>query len=95
MTDLNSKLQIAKANLLNHDNSIKNYTLRLPTDLSARFEALAEYSGKPKNTIFAEMIDLGMTYFVSSLDEHERFEIGTLYDEHKEQMMIDGAMGNK
>ena len=48
MTDLNSKLQIAKANLLNHDNSIKNYTLRLPTDLSARFEALAEYSGKPK-----------------------------------------------
>jgi hypothetical protein len=29
------------------------------------------------------------------LDEHERFEIGTLYDEHKEQMMIDGTMGNK
>ena len=29
------------------------------------------------------MIDLGMTYFVSSLDELERFEIGTLYDEHK------------
>ena len=74
---------------------IKNYTLRLPTDLSARFEALCRIFGKTKNTIFAEMIDLGMTYFCKFFDEHERFEIGTLYDEHKEQMMIDGTMGNK
>ena len=93
MNDLNTKLEKLKHTLFKDEKVVKAHTLRLPIDLTAQLDALVEYSNKPKNTVVAEMLDLGMTVFISSLEELEKYELGLLYDEHKHELMVEATLG--
>lgn len=95
MSDINEKLLNLRSTIFKNENTLKAHTLRLPLDLTAQLDALAEYSSKSKNTIATEILDLGMSYFISSLDAAERFEIGELYERHKQQIMRDAMAENK
>lgn len=94
MNELNEKLINVRNTVFKDDKAVKAHTLRLPLDLTAQLDALVEYSNKPKNTIVSEILDLGLTYFISSLDTHEKFELSQLYDLHKEQLMVDAMRDN-
>lgn len=95
MSEINEKLLNLRSTIFKNENTLKAHTLRLPIDLTAQLDALAEYSSKSKNTIATEILDLGMAYFISSLDAHERSDIAELYERHKQQIMIDAMTEGK
>ena len=72
MCDLNNKLISVQNALFKGDKSsaVKSHTLRLTLDLTAKLDALTEYCDKPKNTVAAEILDLGMSYFINSLESN-------------------------
>lgn len=94
MSEINEKLLNLRSTIFKNENTVKAHTLRLPIDLTAQLDALAEYSSKSKNTIATEIIDLGLAYFISSLAPDERFEINEIYEKQKKLLFAE-AMENK
>lgn len=96
MYDLNDKLISVQNALFKGDKSsaVKSHTLRLTLDLTAKLDALTEYCDKPKNTVAAEILDLGMSYFINSLESKDKAELARLYDEHKEDLIRQATHGD-
>ena len=94
MNDLTEKLIDVQNTLFRDDKAVKAHTLRLPLDLTAQLDALTEYCSKPKNTVVAEILDLGMSYFISSMTPQDKAELGRLYDEHKNDLIRQATHGD-
>mgnify|MGYP000019009383 CR=1 FL=1 len=95
MYDLNNKLVSVQNALFKEDKAtVKSHTLRLNLDLTAKLDALTEYCDKPKNTVAAEILDLGMSYFINSLESKDKAELARLYDEHKDDLIRQATHGD-
>lgn len=94
MADINEQILNLKSSVFGNDVVTKAYSLRLPLDLTAHVEAIAEVSGKSRNIILIDVLRLGLTCFSEHLDALERAEIGESYNEIKRELMIE-LMENK
>jgi predicted DNA-binding protein len=94
MADINEQILNLKSTVFGSDDFSKAYSLRLPLDLTAHVEAIAEVSGKSRNVILIDILKLGLTCFTDHLDNVERAEIGEAYHQVKQELMIE-MMENK
>ena len=89
MADINEQILNLKSSVFGNDVVTKAYSLRLPLDLTAHVEAIAEVSGKSRNIILIDILRLGLTCFTEHLDNEERAEIGEAYHQMKQELMIE------
>lgn len=94
MADINEQILNLKSTVFGNDVVTKAYSLRLPLDLTAHVEAIADVSGKSRNVILIDILRLGLTCFSEHLDDIERAEIGESYNQIKQELMIE-LMENK
>ena len=59
MSNLDDQLKNLKSSVFNADATTKAYSLRLPLDLSAHVEVIADVSGKSRNIIMADLFAFG------------------------------------
>lgn len=87
MTDINEQILNLKSTVFGGDDVFKAYSLRLPLDLTAHIEAIADVSGKSRNVILIDILKLGLTCFIDHLDGPERAEIGEAYHQTKQELV--------
>lgn len=78
-----------KESVFGGDSFYKAYSVRLPLELSAQIEAIAEVSGKSRNTLLTDFFALGLQCFNDHLDSNELSEIFESYDRIHREMLID------
>ena len=88
MNDINEQVLNLKSTVFGGDAiTTKSYSLRVPLDLNAQIEAITDVSGKSRNQIIIDILNLGLACFIEHLDVHERHQIGEAYDEIKKKLM--------
>jgi predicted transcriptional regulator len=93
MSNLDEQLRNLKSSVFNADATTKAYSLRLPLDLSAHVEVIADVSGKSRNIIMADLLRLGVAYFLDNLEGEEAHIMATQYEEWKDSLYAEAAMG--
>ena len=71
MINVNEKLMNLKASVFDNSENVKAYSVRLPLTLSANVDGIATYSGKSRNLILIDLVNLGLAYFIENLSETE------------------------
>lgn len=94
MADIDQQVLNLKSSVFGGDGSTKAYSIRIPLDLTADIEAIAEVSGKSRNILLTDIIRLGLTCFHQHLDNQELVEIGEAHHRIKQELMIE-LMENK
>lgn len=89
MADINEQVLNLKSAVFGSEVVTKAYSLRLPLDLTANIEAIAEVSGKSRNLLLVDIVRLGLTCFNQHLDNEERAEIGEAHHRIKQELMIE------
>lgn len=96
MSDLNEKFSNLRKTVLNEQEYLKPYSIRIPDELSAWIEALADYSRKSKNLIITELLDLGVSYFMSNLDDPVALhDIRNEFEMIKRDIFVERTQGDK
>ena len=62
-----------KASVFDNSENVKAYSVRLPLTLSANVDGIANYSGKSRNLILIDLVNLGLAYFIENLSEPEKY----------------------
>ena len=73
MINVNEKLMNLKASVFDNSENVKAYSVRLPLTLSANVDGIATYSGKSRNLILIDLVNLGLAYFIENLSEPEKY----------------------
>ena len=94
MSNLDDQLRNLKSSVFKTDSTNKAYSLRLPLDLSAHIEAIADVSGKSRNIIMTDLLRLGVAYFLENLDGIELQQIAEEYEEWKFTLQAEAATGD-
>ena len=88
MINVNEKLMNLKASVFDNSENVKAYSVRLPLTLSANVDGIATYSGKSRNLILIDLVNLGLAYFIENLSEPEKYELGKAIDQSEESYLL-------
>ena len=88
MINVNEKLMNLKASVFDNSENVKAYSVRLPLTLSANVDGIANYSGKSRNLILIDLVNLGLAYFIENLSEPEKYELGKAIDQSEESYLL-------
>ena len=88
MINVNEKLMNLKASVFDNSENVKAYSVRLPLTLSANVDGIATYSGKSRNLILIDLVNLGLAYFIENLSETEKFELGEAIDQAEKSYLL-------
>lgn len=95
MVNLNEKLMNLKASVFDNGENVKPYSVRLPLTLSANVDGMAAYSGKSRNLILIDLVNLGLAYFIENLSEPEKYELGKAIDQAEKELFEQFLKGQK
>lgn len=95
MLNVNEKLMNLKASVFDNSENVKAYSVRLPLTLSANVDGIATYSGKSRNLILIDLVNLGLAYFIENLSETEKFELGEAIDQAEKELFAQYLEGQK
>ena len=88
MINVNEKLMNLKASVFDNSENVKAYSVRLPLTLSANVDGIATYSGKSRNLILIDLVNLGLAYFIENLSEPENTNWVKLSTNLKESYLL-------
>ena len=88
MINVNEKLMNLKASVFDNSENVKAYSVRLPLTLSANVDGIANYSGKSRNLILIDLVNLGLAYFIENLSEPENTNWVKLSTNLKESYLL-------
>ena len=95
MINVNEKLMNLKRLYLIIAKMLKAYSVRLPLTLSANVDGIATYSGKSRNLILIDLVNLGLAYFIENLSEPEKYELGKAIDQSERELFAQYLEGQK